>query len=220
MDKPCLRADAERNHRAIIAAAGGLFAEQGLDGPLDEIARRAGIGNATLYRHFATRADLVAAVFRERMEEHVAMIEEAVAVADPWDGLCAYVTAVTAVQAVDRGIADLITLDISSTPAIAGLRVRARRGVNQLVERCRDAGVVRPDLTAEDVLLVLTANAGLVRAMPLVAPVASARLVHLVLDGLRPEGATPGPPPPSPRRLKAALRQRSRSGRRAPPVRP
>src|SRR3954464_8025374 len=111
-----LRADAVRNREAIVEAARAVFAEQGVDAPLDDIAKRARTGNATLYRRFPTRGDLVAAVFADRMGEHVEAVERALADPDPWRGFASYVQAVGAMQARDRGIADLVTIDVSSAP--------------------------------------------------------------------------------------------------------
>src|SRR3954452_14115976 len=135
-----LRADAARNREAIVEAARAVFAEQGLDAPLDEIARRAGTGSATLYRRFPTRGDLVAAVFAERMTEHLGAVETALADPDPWAGFASYIHAVAAMQARDRGIADLVTMDVSSAPDIEQLRSRAFDGLVQLVERARTGG--------------------------------------------------------------------------------
>src|SRR3978361_2560967 len=81
-----LRADAARNREAIVEAARAVFAEHGLDAPLDEIAKRAGTGNATLYRRFPTRGDLVAAVFADRMAEHLDAVQAGLADEDPWRG--------------------------------------------------------------------------------------------------------------------------------------
>ena len=117
-----LRADAARNRAAIVGAARAVFAEQGLDAPLDEIASRAGTGNATLYRRFPTRGDLVAAVFADRMAEHLDAVEAGLADPDPWSGFASYVETVAAMQARDRGIADLVTMDVSSAPEIEDLR--------------------------------------------------------------------------------------------------
>src|SRR5215210_9003585 len=108
-----LRADAARNRTAIVEAARAVFAEQGLDVPLDEIARRAGTGNATLYRRFPARGDLIAAVFAERMVEHLDAVEAALADPDPWNGFAAYVRTVATMQSRDHGIADLVTMDVS-----------------------------------------------------------------------------------------------------------
>src|SRR3954468_18341900 len=100
-----LRADAARNREAIVEAAREVFAEHGLDAPLDDIARRAGTGNATLYRRFPTRGDLIAAVFAERMLEHLDAVQRALTDPDPWAGFASYIQAATAMQARDRGIA-------------------------------------------------------------------------------------------------------------------
>ena len=201
-----LRADAARNRAAIVEAARTVFAEQGVEAPLDEIARLAGTGNATLYRRFPTRGDLVEAVFAQRMAEHVEAVEAGLADDDPWRGIASYIRAVTAMQARDRGIADLVTMDVSSAPEIEQLRTRAYDGLVRLVERARTAGVLRADFTDQDVVLLLMANAGLVERAHGIAAEASARLVRLVLDGLRTEAATHGPAAPHARSVRRAMR--------------
>jgi AcrR family transcriptional regulator len=201
-----LRADAARNRKAIVDAARAVFAEQGLHVALDEVARRAGVGNATLYRRFPTRADLVTAVFADQMAEQVAAVERGLADPDPWSGLRSYLVAISAMQANDRGLADLVTMDVSSAPEIEALRAQAFAGLVTLLERAKAAGVLRADFSAEDVLVLLMANAGLVERAHGSARAASARLVHLVLDGARAEAATDGPKPPTPSRMTLAMR--------------
>jgi AcrR family transcriptional regulator len=201
-----LRADAARNRQALVEAARVVFAEQGLEVAVDQIARRAAIGNATLYRRFPTRADLVAAVFADQMADHVAAVEAALGEADSWEGLRSYLVAVTAMQATDRAVADLVTMDLSAAPEIEGLRRQAFQGLVTLLERAKTAGALRSDCTPEDVLVLLMANAGLVERTGPSAEGASARLVHLVLDGLRAEGATDGPTPPSRHRMRLVMR--------------
>ena len=205
-----LRADAARNRAAIIEAAREIFAEQGLDAPLDEIAKRAGTGNATLYRRFPTRGDLVAAVFADRMLEQVDAVEAGLADEDPWRGFAGYVQTITAMQARDRGIADLVTLNNPSVPEIEELRTRAYDGTVQLIGRARSAGALRADYTDQDVVLLLMANAGLVERAHGIAADASARLVHLLLDGLRTPSATDGPPAPAPDAVIAAMQHQGR----------
>ena len=201
-----LRADAARNREAIVDAARAVFAEQGLEAPLDEIAKRAGTGNATLYRRFPTRGDLVAAVFAEQMAAHVEAVETALADDDPWNGFASYIQAVGAMQARDRGIADLVTMDVSSAPEIEELRTRAYDGVVRLVGRAQQAGVLREDFTDQDVVLLLMANAGLVERAHGIPAEASARLIHLLLDGFRARAATNGPAAPAAREVVAAMR--------------
>jgi AcrR family transcriptional regulator len=204
-----LRADAARNRAAIVEAARAVFAEQGLDAPLDEIARRAGTGNATLYRRFPTRGDLIAAVFAERMVEQLDAVEAGLADPDPWAGFASYLTAVGAMQARDRGIADLVTMDVTSAPEIEAFRARAFAGLVQLVDRAQAAGVLRADFTTQDVVLLLMANAGLLERAHDISTEASARLVHLLLDGLRAPAATDGPVAPNPSDTEEAMRRNS-----------
>ena len=202
-----------------MEAARAVFAEQGLDAPLDEIAKRAGTGNATLYRRFATRSDLVAAVFAERMAEHLEAVETGLAEDDPWNGFASYIRAVGVMQARDHGIADLVTMDVSRAPEIEELRARAYEGLVRLVARAHEAGVLRADFADQDVVLLLMANAGLVERAHGIAERASARLMALLLDGLRAEAATHGPAAPSAPQVRAAMRHngehRLGHGRRA-----
>lgn len=201
-----LRADATRNRQAVVDAAHSLFAEHGLSAPLDEIARRAGTGNATLYRRFPTRCALVAAVFADHLAEHVAAVELALQEPEPLEGLRHFLVRVTAMQASDRGLADLVTMEVSAAPEIEGLRRRAFRGLVVLLGKAKGAGTLRADVTPEDVLLLLMANAGLIERAQGCPVTASARLVHLFLDGLRAEAATEGPAPPSASRMRMAVR--------------
>jgi AcrR family transcriptional regulator len=201
-----LRADAARNRAAIVEAARAVFAELGLDAPWDEVARRAGVGNATLYRRFPTRRDLIAAVFADALTEHLQAVEVGLADEDPWRGFASYIRAVALMQARDRGIADLVTMDLSPAPDIEELRVRAFESLVRLVDRAHDAGVLRADFTTEDVVVLMMANAGLVERAHDISAVASARLVHVLLDGFRASPATPGPPPPSAEDTSQAMR--------------
>src|SRR5450631_3595228 len=100
---PALRCDAERNRSRLVAAAHEVFAEQGLQAPMIEVARRAGVGIATLFRRFPTRDDLITATFAETMTDYARAIDAAVADPDPWQGFCGYVERVCAMQAHDRG---------------------------------------------------------------------------------------------------------------------
>jgi AcrR family transcriptional regulator len=205
-----LRADAARNRAALVAAAREVMAERGLEAALDDIARKAGIGNATLYRRFPRRMDLIAAVFADRMADHARAVQAALDETDPWEGFRGYVEAAAELQVHDRGIADLITMDVSMAPEIEALRDQAFQGLVEVIERAKAAGALRADATAEDVVVILQANAGVVTRAHAAAGSASRRLIHLLLDGLRAEAATAGPMAPSPRRMRAAMREHSR----------
>ncbi|MFB9182204.1 TetR/AcrR family transcriptional regulator [Dactylosporangium sucinum] len=185
-----LRADAERNRRQLLDTARVVFAERGLDAPLDEIARRAGVGNATLYRRFPTRGELVAAVFRDALRELVAATERALQVADPWHAFAGHVTFLCRLQAEDRAFADLLTATLSGVPELERLRSLALTGLAELVDRAKASGHLRADLQHEDVVLMLMANAGLAERTGRLVPAAWRRQLSFLLDGLRASSAT------------------------------
>jgi hypothetical protein len=110
-------------------------------------------------------------------------------------------------QARDRGIADLVTMDVSSAPEIEELRSRAYDGLVRLVARAQEAGVLRDDFTDQDVVLLLMANAGLVERAHGISAEASARLIHVLLDGFRAQAATDGPAAPTAPEVVAAMRR-------------
>src|SRR5262245_29400974 len=120
-----LRADAARNRAAIVAAAREVFAEQGLEAPLEEIALRAGVGIATLYRRFTAREQLVAAALIEKVTQYAEAAAEALAAADPWEGFVGYVHRVCELQAGDRGLSDLLSMALAADEHIEQLRARA-----------------------------------------------------------------------------------------------
>jgi AcrR family transcriptional regulator len=207
-----LRADAERNRAALIAAATEVFGERGLDAPLDEIAKRAGVGSATLYRRFASRRELLVAVFAERMANYADTVRRALDDPDPWSGFASYVRHVCELQSADRALADLVTTPGPGGDELDALRTRAYADLVALVEAAKRAGALRADFAPEDLVVILMANAGLVQRMSRDAPAASARLAALILDGLRADAATlPAPPPLGERTTIAAMRRHARA---------
>jgi AcrR family transcriptional regulator len=205
---PTLRADAQRNRDGLVAAARAAFAEHGLDASLDDIAKRAGVGSGTLYRHFPKREDLVAAVFVARMAENVAAVEEARRNPDAWEAFAAYVRRSCRAQAGDKGLADLLAIGHRDRE-LRALRARAYDGLVTLIDAAKAAGALRADFSAEDIVLLLMANAGIIDRAGKAGPAASERFVALALDGFRAAGASPAPPAPSPRTMIAALRGRA-----------
>jgi AcrR family transcriptional regulator len=208
---PTLRADARRNRDAIVNAAREAFAMHGLQTSLDDIAKCAGVGSGTLYRHFPKRDDLVAAVFTERMDELARAVDEALRDENPWRGFTVYVKRVCQAQAEDQGLAAIFAVG-QGGEELADLRNRAYEGFNELIAAAKKSGELREDFTAEDIAALLMANAGIIERAGTVASDASERFVALALDGFRANGATPAPPAVSPRRLLTALR-RSDPGR-------
>ncbi|MEU6278861.1 TetR family transcriptional regulator [Streptomyces sp. NPDC047028] len=194
---PVGRRDALRNRRLLTDQARAVFAEQGLDAPLDEIARRAGVGNATLYRHFPTRAALVEEVFRDALSETMAAGERARTAEDAWTGLTDYLRYVFHGLAEDRGANDLMTTNLADVPSLKAIHAHNRETVGTLLRRGREQGTIRPDVTPEDLLLALAAFGRTVPALTAVAPDAWLRPLDLLISGLRPHPTTPPLPAPS-----------------------
>ncbi|MFI2641937.1 TetR/AcrR family transcriptional regulator [Streptomyces sp. NPDC018610] len=204
---PTGRRDALRNRKLLTDTAREVFAEQGLDAPLDVIARRAGVGNATLYRHFPTRATLVDEVFRDALTETAAAGERARTAHDAWTGLTQYLRTVFVGLAADRGINDLMTTNLEGVASLEAIHAHNRETVDELRRRGQEQGTIRPDLTTEDLLLNLAALGRAVPALTAVAADAWLRPLALLLDGLRANPAAPPLPAPalSPDQLGEAL---------------
>jgi AcrR family transcriptional regulator len=200
-----LRADAARNRARILDAARDVFAEHGLDASMNEVARRAGVGVATLFRRFATREDLIAATFADRMSEYAAAIETALENPDPWDGFSEYMRHVCAMQAGDRGFTDVMTQSFPTAKTLEAERAQTFRRFSELVDRAKEAGRLRADFVAEDFPMLMMANAGVVTATGSTAPETSPRLVEYLLQAFGAANAQPLPPPPTPRRMLRAL---------------
>src|SRR3954469_15239178 len=102
-DRP-LRKDAERNRQRLLAAAGELFAERGLDATLNDIAHHAGVGVGTAYRRFTNKEEVIDAYFESKLGEVARLAEKALQDADPWNGLVTYIEQSSALQMQDRGL--------------------------------------------------------------------------------------------------------------------
>ena len=200
-----LRADAERNRTAIVAAARDVFAEHGLEAPLEEIAQRAGVGIATLYRRFPAREQLVAAALIDKVTQYAAAAAEAAAASDPWEGFVSYVERICELQAADRGLSDLLSMTLASDEHIEQLRATANAQVVRLIERAKAAGKLRADFVGEDLLLLLIASAAVGQATRADAPDAWRRFMTLVLDAFERGDGSPLPPAPSTEQMVRAM---------------
>jgi AcrR family transcriptional regulator len=192
-----LRVDAERNRVALLAAAREVFAEQGLEAPLEEIALRAGVGIATLYRRFPSRGQLVAAALVDKIAQYAEAAEQALAIPDPWAGFASFVERICELQADDRGLSDLLSMTLPTDDRIEQLRKIANQRVARLVARAKATGRLRQEFVAEDLLVLLVANASVVHVTRQDAPEAWRRFVGLMLDAFgqtRESSALPAPP--------------------------
>lgn len=206
-DHTSLRADAERNRQRVVDAACELFGTAGLDVPLEEVAKRAGVGIATLYRRFPTRGELIAAAFAQKISGYLAVVDRAVAQDDPWQGLVDLVEGLCALQANDAGMRDLLMMSFPDVPEVDALAHEAQVRVDALLERAKAAGRVRADAVPEDLALIVLGNAEVVARTHEKAPDSWRRYAALMVEGLRARpDAVPLPPPPATQDLRAALR--------------
>lgn len=202
-----LRADAARNRQLVIDAARELFQRHGIDVPLEDIARQAGVGIGTLYRRFPTRGDLTAAVFAEMVSAYATVVEDAASQEDPWRGITDLVIGACALQAADPALRDLLTMRFPESPELEPLFHVLQGRIEDLLTRARTSGAVRPDADAADLIFILLGNSALVRRMHERLPDAWRRYAILQLEALRARPAAQElPAPPTSDAIIEALR--------------
>ncbi|MEU4343060.1 TetR/AcrR family transcriptional regulator [Nocardia sp. NPDC023852] len=206
-----LRADAERNRERIMQAARRLYATEGLRVSMASVAREAGVGKATLSRRFATREDLINAVFADRMDGYATATAEALADPDPWHGFIRYTESVCGMQAADRGFADVLTMTFPTAETLEARRAEAHHGFLELIARAKATGHLRTDFTSEDLVILLIANAGVIAATGDDAPDSWRRLVGHMLRAFASPDA-PIPPMPEAPTSTALYRAMTRFG--------
>lgn len=182
-DASDLRRDAARNRELILDAARELFAEQGLGVSFDVIARTAGVGNATLYRRFPTRKDLVDAVVRRCLDETAALVERSLGSADPWEGIREFVFAVGEMHEAGEGLSDALASVLREDEHWIGHPIESL--LDQLASRARRARGLRPGVTGSDVCMCASAVAHLADHARQTG-YDWRRFADVVLDGLRP----------------------------------
>jgi len=208
--EPRLRADAARNRAAIVSVARDVFAEHGLEAPLETIAARAGVGIATLYRRFPTREKLVAAALVDQVAEYAAAARQALAAPDPWTGFAGFVERICELQAGDRGLSDLLSMTLSADEQVERLRATANELLGTVIDRAKAAGALREDFVAEDLGVLLIATSAVMHVTRADAPEAWRRFVALSLDSFRPGGSPALPAPPSPGQMARAMTRLAR----------
>jgi AcrR family transcriptional regulator len=174
-----LRSDARDNRERVLDAARAVFAAEGLDVPMREIARRAGVGPATLYRRFPTKQALVTDAFKEQMHACHAVIEDGLADPDPWHGFRVVIERLCELHARNRGFTTAFTAAFPHAIDLAAARERALGLLAELARRAKDTGHLRADFVLDDLVLVLMANGGL-HATSVDARVAASRRLALL----------------------------------------
>jgi AcrR family transcriptional regulator len=182
-EPPGLRADARRNRARVLLAAQEAFAAEGLAVPLDEIARRAGVGAGTVYRHFPTKEALFETIVLGRVREMGERIREWSEAADPGDAFFRMLDELVEQGAMKRDLTDALTaagVDISDALA------RARSGISEsmatLLARAQAAGAVRDDIGPDD-LGMLVSCTFIAATRPGAGP--PKRVLAVIIDGLR-----------------------------------
>jgi AcrR family transcriptional regulator len=179
-----LRKDAQRNRSLLLDSAAKLFAEHGVDYPLEDVARDAGVGIGTLYRHFPTRNALVEAVYRREVAVLCDSVDGLLATLEPIDALDAWMHNFVAYVATKRGLSATLHELMDAEPDLfTETRANIRSAASRVLDAAVESGEIRPVLDADD----------LVRAMSSICmsaddpdhPERSARLVGVLLDGMR-----------------------------------
>jgi AcrR family transcriptional regulator len=180
-DRP-LRADARRNRERVLAAAREVFAESGIGVPLDEIAARAGVGPGTVYRHFPTKEALVEAVAANGYEEICSIARESLELEDPWQAFSDFMWRGARMHRDDRAQCEIHSTRPDVMTRVAGDKRELLGMVAQLIERGQDAGVIRDDLSADD-MPVIWCSLGAAQQQS--EDARWERYLEVVLDGLR-----------------------------------
>ena len=191
-EKP-LRADARRNREKVLAAARDVFSDQGRDAQMDDVARRAGVGVGTVYRHFPTKEALIEALMVAAFETITANARRALEIEDPWEAFSSVLWSGAETMAGDRALSEVFAATpvepAAMMPTIEGLR----EVTGELIRRAQAAGVLRDDLVVDDIPMVMC-GIGAATKKDHACTEAWRRHLAIVLDGLR-AGSASGPLP-------------------------
>ncbi len=179
-----MRADAVRNRDRLMSAAAELFAERGVDVPLDEVARRAGVSIGTLYNHFPNRGALLDAVLPGRFAEFDTLASAALADSDPWHGFATFLDGIFVMQARDRAINEAIARSPVGNVDVSAECGRAGGVLDAVAQHARGAGVLRPDFGPADLATLVWAMSKVI-SMSEGDDAVWRRHLAFVLDGLR-----------------------------------
>jgi AcrR family transcriptional regulator len=183
-----LRADAQRNHDRIVGAADEAFAEQGLDVSMEEIARRAGVGPATVYRRFPSKAQLLRAIVDARLAALQPSIAAAGASDDAWVGFVAGLRVVLEAQAANTSLLQVLAQSGELTALKSELHTRVIAPLCELMKRAQESGALRGDLDPQELPLLIRMVASTIDTS------SWQRYLTLLTDALRTPQPTALPP--------------------------
>lgn len=177
------RADAIRNRKRVIAAARLAFAEHGSDAQMEDVARRAGVGVGTVYRHFATKEALIDAALVARFAEALEIVRGSLRLHGPWQAVVAAFSEVAELNARDRCFSGIVAQQVQASAALAPVMEELRITWGELIARAQREGAMRRDVGVEDMPALMCALASVVAAAP--SRAVWERYLAIVLDGLR-----------------------------------
>lgn len=183
--RPVLRRDAERNRQRVLKAARELFAERGLEATLNDVARHANVGVGTVYRRFATKEELLDAVFEDGIDQVVELAETALRHENSWVGFVWFVEQLCELTATDRGLREMVYSKAYGGCGVQASRMRLTPPISKLVERARDDGHLRPDIESTDMPVVGLLAGTVSEWAGHVEPDLWRRYLALLLDGMR-----------------------------------
>jgi AcrR family transcriptional regulator len=189
---PTLRSDAQRNRERLLDAAAGAFAEHGLGVGVAEIARRAGVGQGTLFRRFPTKEALVAAIVIDRLDELAALAARAAAL-EPDEAVPWFMAGAVRLYVQDRALYEAVEGPILARPDVREAHQRLFGALDRLVAHAQAGGALRADVAALDIPVLVVAVSHAAGPLLSGSPRIWRRYLGVVLDGLRPAAATPLP---------------------------
>ncbi|MFJ4651999.1 TetR/AcrR family transcriptional regulator [Nocardia sp. NPDC088792] len=193
-----LRADAARNQQRIIAAARELFADRGLEVTLDDVAEKAGVGVGTVYRRFANKQELISEVFDQMVTELAQAVDTALHHSDPWEGLVGLFEYSCRHMAVNRGFGEVILELHDTMDRFACMKERIRPGMQAVITRAHQAGVLQPDVEAGDFFALVNMVDGVAGFARTVNPDVWRRYSTLLLNAIRGDDVARMPLSPAP----------------------
>lgn len=193
-----LRKDAQANRAKLLTAAAELFAEEGLDVTLDDIAARAKVGVGTAYRNFANKDVLIDDLLVKRIQDMVEVAERCLEIEDPWTALRAFLELSLEMQVNDRGLKQVLFSRSRGHVRVDAARERLAPAVGRLVQRAHDAGQLREDVHQSDLPIISILVGTVIDFARDIDPVLHLRYLEILLAGLRADGQVPAqlPAPP------------------------
>jgi AcrR family transcriptional regulator len=184
-----LRADARRNRERVLVAAQVVFGEHGREAQMDDVARRAGVGVGTVYRHFPTKEALLEALAVDRFERILAVGKAALERTDPWEAFVEALWSGAELTASDRSFTEIVGEIQGPMPLPAELLKDMNDTFGELMQRAQASGMLRPDLVIDDIPMFMC-GIGLGARKTHSCPDAWRRHIAIVIDGLRASSAS------------------------------